>query len=1527
MNKNLSKLILCFSLLFFSLHAIATDYYFSTEHGNDSRSTSEAQNPDTPWKSINKLNAIFSSLKPGDAIYLKRGDVFYGTIKANQSGSPGNPIKIDAYGSGPKPIITSFEKVSGWKSIGNGRYESTNTFSSYETNIVTIDDQLYEKGRFPNSDEKNGGYLTVSSFSGNASISSDELSGAPNFSNGEIVIRKNQWILDRHLIKSNSGSTVNFNGSGAYSPSTGFGFFIQNHLSTLDKFGEWFYNNSRKLNVYFGNSNPNNHTVLVSTLENLLVKSYNIDHLLIQSIHFKGANKNAIYIGEGSDIVLNNTDIEYSGQNGVNSLNIKDLVIQNCRINYSLNTGLNLRYGNDNAIIKDNSIENSFPFPGGGQNQDNNGNGIFLSGNNVIIENNIVKSVGFNGIHFNGNNISIKNNLIQEFCLLKNDCGGIYTFGGNSVSTFSNRVIENNIIVDGFSSNNGTPYHDVSNHHPQGSGIFLDDNANGVSINKNTIANTNYSGLKASNVFNVSVKENVFYNSYTQALIGNSERGTDVRNVTFSNNVLFSKETDQYSYRINTYKENDIPSFGTFDRNYFARPLGDEHSIYVTHYQNSKKLQEIKNLDDWKSTFSKDNTSTTFKQDKFKQFSLLNLIGELLYNNLSFLKGIDDFYCNDCTLGWEPNGILDGTIKVKSPGYSSALARIESVEKNKTYVAKFKAKSNKKGFLRIALRYAGTPWEVISPSTAIEVSPEVQEFSVLLKPYENVPNPVIMFISDVGDWEYMIDDLEIKEANVELTNPDDVFLFEYNASKSKKSIFLDGTFKDVKGNTFSGNYQIEPYSSVLLVRTSDVVLPPVNEPDIQQEVKITSLTANSSFEFGEKIELTAEITPNIDNVSKIEFYSGSQLIGSATDQPYSISWEEGNAGNHQVSAVIINTSNTEVATSDLIPIKINPGTTGSDNESPVTSGFSLFLNIGSNDAEIYEGNKFLPLSQTNVSTGVSNSLELTNFSGSIFKSISFNEDLTYKIPVPNGTYTVKTYHQEVHFGVNGVAGSNGKRVFDLIIDGETKYKDLDLYALSKNQEIILTHENIEVTDGTLNLDLIASANNAIISAISIVERGLSTEVPEPTEGAKFINVGGTTSENYNGDVFVSDYIDKHFSPSGISENTKASNQPLFHSTRFSENLIYTIPVKNGTYRVKTYHIENYFGVTHPDGKAGMRVFDIFIQNELVRNDLDLYARSGNQETSLIFNDILVKDGELKIELKASVNNALLAGIAIIPMSGFYDELDTDSFFINVGSDTDTDYQGVNFVSEDSKVQIPADSYLYNVPASSSDKLFQSNRYGKSLKYQFPVSNGEYTVITYHNENYFGEITSKTGVNNRVFDINIENTTVKNNVDLYIENSNRPVSLRFENIKVSDGNLNLDFEGIVNNALVSGIAVFPSGKINLGNSNLRQLFIETEEILTVNEARENSFNPTLENKIYPNPAISYAILQTGEDLGNFYISIHNFNGQLISFTNAEEVKNSDGNYEIPVQNLRQGIYIVTLTSDIGVIERLRLAVTP
>src|SRR4051812_8933661 len=104
--NNLSKpLLLSVALLIFACSSQAKSYYFSSS-GNDSYTSTQAQNQATPWKSISKLNSIFSTLVAGDIVYFKRGDIFFGSIVANRSGSSGKPITFDAYGSGSNPVIS-----------------------------------------------------------------------------------------------------------------------------------------------------------------------------------------------------------------------------------------------------------------------------------------------------------------------------------------------------------------------------------------------------------------------------------------------------------------------------------------------------------------------------------------------------------------------------------------------------------------------------------------------------------------------------------------------------------------------------------------------------------------------------------------------------------------------------------------------------------------------------------------------------------------------------------------------------------------------------------------------------------------------------------------------------------------------------------------------------------------------------------------------------------------------------------------------------------------------------------------------------------------------------------------------------------------------------------------------------------------------------------------------------------------------------------------------------------------------------
>ena len=70
--------IFFFKIIIISINAGATTYYFSSSDGDDSRTSAQAQNSSTPWKSIDKLNSFFSRLQPGDQVLFKKGDIFTG---------------------------------------------------------------------------------------------------------------------------------------------------------------------------------------------------------------------------------------------------------------------------------------------------------------------------------------------------------------------------------------------------------------------------------------------------------------------------------------------------------------------------------------------------------------------------------------------------------------------------------------------------------------------------------------------------------------------------------------------------------------------------------------------------------------------------------------------------------------------------------------------------------------------------------------------------------------------------------------------------------------------------------------------------------------------------------------------------------------------------------------------------------------------------------------------------------------------------------------------------------------------------------------------------------------------------------------------------------------------------------------------------------------------------------------------------------------------------------------------------------
>ncbi|MFD1599907.1 malectin domain-containing carbohydrate-binding protein [Halobellus rarus] len=105
----------------------------------------------------------------------------------------------------------------------------------------------------------------------------------------------------------------------------------------------------------------------------------------------------------------------------------------------------------------------------------------------------------------------------------------------------------------------------------------------------------------------------------------------------------------------------------------------------------------------------------------------------------------------------------------------------------------------------------------------------------------------------------------------------------------------------------------------------------------------------------------------------------------------------------------------------------------------------------------------------------------------------------YDVPVDNGTYEVTLQFAEIYHGVssNSDGADEGDRVFSASIEGQEVLTDYDIYSEVGTLTADDKTYTVEVTDGTLNVDLSASADNAKISAIEVVEVDDSDEPTNP----------------------------------------------------------------------------------------------------------------------------------------------------------------------------------------------------------------------------------------------------------------------------------------------------------------------------------------------------------------------------------------------------------------------------------------------
>ena len=604
-------------ILFFVAHtAKATDYYFSSSLGNDSYTSAQAQNQTTPWRSIAKLNSFFSSIVAGDIIYFKRGDVFYGSISVTKSGSSVRPIVIGAYGSGNKPIISGFTTITSWSLLRTGVYQANIPGVSNSLNLVSINGLPQQLGRYPNYDYPSDPYLYYESFTSN-SITDNQLTSSTNWTGAEVVVKKVRWVLDRCKITSHSGGTLSYINPTSYIGKANFGYFIQNDSRTLDKFGEWYLNTSTKnLQIHFGNNQPSSYSVKVATVENL-INLNNSRFINITGLAFEGGNSNGLSSQDGSNINVQGCDFTQMGRDGISIANTPNVLMENLSVNNIINNGI--RVSNsvvNNVVLRNSTIKNCGILPGMGESGSGSYRAVSIAVNSgATIEYNNIDTIGYNALEFQGSNVDIRFNFINNYCIVKDDGGGIYSWANNN-SSFVNRSIYNNIVLNA----KGDPF-GTSGRTAEAKGIYLDGGSINVNIYNNSIAHIARTGLLLNNAQEVKLNGNTVYNARFGVELVRLLSPTLVRNIEMKNNVIYPKEFNQIAFYYKNWYLNspstttiqqDVQSIGTLDSNYYSTPnatgFGINYSLNYTANPNVLNVAPT-SLEKWKSYTKKEVSS------------------------------------------------------------------------------------------------------------------------------------------------------------------------------------------------------------------------------------------------------------------------------------------------------------------------------------------------------------------------------------------------------------------------------------------------------------------------------------------------------------------------------------------------------------------------------------------------------------------------------------------------------------------------------------------------------------------------------------------------------------------------------------------------------------------------------------------------------------------------------------------------------------------------------------------------------
>ncbi|WP_437371980.1 malectin domain-containing carbohydrate-binding protein, partial [Maribacter litoralis] len=510
---------------------------------------------------------------------------------------------------------------------------------------------------------------------------------------------------------------------------------------------------------------------------------------------------------------------------------------------------------------------------------------------------------------------------------------------------------------------------------------------------------------------------------------------------------------------------------------------------------------------------------------------------------------------------------------------------------------------------------------------------------------------------------------------------------------------------------------------------------------------------------------TGNLTYNVINSNPSQI--GTSLNGSVLTISYSLTPQQSDItiGATDIdNNYIEQTFNVQVTDSPIALYRVNAGGPqitnidgGIDWSADTQSNNSIYLtSSGSNNVQSYGVNSYT--SEVNQTTTPSEIFDTERY------NTSTSTNINYSFPVNvEGNYEVRLYMANGWDGTSDV----GERIFDVSIEGiyYQKLKNIDLSGTYGHKTGVVISHILNVIDGSIDISFEnVGPENPLLNGIEILE---ASNQETPIYLGLIENQLNYVGDELNGSLVVT----SHGGDGNLSYSISGQPDGV------------TIEPTNG----------NIIGEIGTSAILGSP-FEVTVT-------VDDSDSLNNDAETITFQWVIQERSAYRINAGGATVEALDNG-PVWEYNGAAGAFQGISYSVNTGSNYTS-----TLLNKNRHFSVPA-----YVDAQTFDGIFSKERYdvesGPEMEYIIPMDNGEYVVNMYLGNSF----AAANEPGDRIFDILIEGNIVIDDFDVITEFGHNVAGMLSFPATVADGELNLSFNHVIENPIISAIEIYNDNQL-------------------------------------------------------------------------------------------------------------------